>query len=136
CLDRLTMPRLHTPLSEPDGHVSKHPALQWSGSREVGSGHLAYLAPYCSDPPAPLRHVVGFPDRGLLRGLCRHGAGARQAIPSSPPDRRPSTIEAPRPSPSATALVAAPPGGSLGRSFGVTSDPGDLATDVVARGGL
>src|SRR3954454_18148449 len=45
--------------------------------------HLAYLVPYRSGPPAPLRHVAGSPGLRLLRGLRRPGARARQAIPPS-----------------------------------------------------
>jgi len=57
--------------------VSKHTALQWPESQEVGSGYLTYLAPDCSGPPAPLRPVAGFPGLRLLRGLRRPGARAR-----------------------------------------------------------
>ena len=38
------MPRLHTPLSEPYGQVSKHTALQWLGVRGSASPHLADFA--------------------------------------------------------------------------------------------
>src|SRR5262249_21020576 len=54
-----------------------------AGSQEVGSGHLAYLAPY-SGPPVPLRHVSGFPGPGLLRGLRHLRARAPEAILSFP----------------------------------------------------
>jgi len=46
-----------------------------AGFQEVGSWHLAYLAPY-SGPPDPLRHVAGLPGLGLLSGLRRRGAHA------------------------------------------------------------
>jgi len=38
--------------------------------------HLAHLHFLLSKTPAPLRHAVGFPDLGLLRGLRPHGARA------------------------------------------------------------
>ena len=77
----------HPPPAEPYVQVSKPTALQSPDSQEVGwmcrdhrrirpaaephPRHLASRAPYRSGLPAPLGHVVGFPDLRLLRGL-RH----------------------------------------------------------------
>ena len=42
----------------------------------LGCSHLAYLARVGIGSPAPLRQVVGFPNRGLLLGLCHPRARA------------------------------------------------------------
>ena len=68
--------------------LSPHPALRWPGSEEVGARHLAYLAPPCPGPPAALRHVIGFPGRGLLRRLRHRAARAGEVIPRSGDDGR------------------------------------------------
>jgi hypothetical protein len=44
--------------------------------RRFSVSHVAYLHELSSGPPVPLRHVSGFPGRGLLRGLRRHRARA------------------------------------------------------------
>ena len=62
-----------------------------AGFQEVGSWHLAYLAPY-SGPPDLLRHVAGFPGLGLLSGLRRHGARALEAISHFSDVVRPSVV--------------------------------------------
>jgi hypothetical protein len=93
--------------------------------------HLASLSPYRSGPPAPLRPVAGFPSCRLLRGLRRLGARARQAIPLSRLGRQTArlrcSVRPVRPS----VLRAAPPCGSFPRSFGETSYPGVLGSDVI-----
>jgi len=48
--------------------------------RRFSVPHVAYLHKLLSGPPVPLRHVTGFPGRGLLRGLRRHRARAPEAI--------------------------------------------------------
>jgi hypothetical protein len=42
----------------------------------LGCSHLAYLARVGIGSPAPLRQVVGFPNRRLLLGLCHPRARA------------------------------------------------------------
>src|SRR5438093_1760398 len=42
-----------------------------------GAPHLAYLSAVGIQSPAALRHVRGFPSRGLLRRLRRHGPRGR-----------------------------------------------------------
>src|SRR6516165_5915795 len=66
-----------------DGFPCGTRGLSDDGQDRVGVPHLAYLTPRAIESPTPLRHVGGSPARGLLRGLRRRGARARQAIPLS-----------------------------------------------------
>jgi hypothetical protein len=62
----------------------RSPGISDDGQGRLGVPHVAYLHVPAVRPPAPLRHVAGSPDLGLLRGLRRRGARARQAILSFP----------------------------------------------------
>ncbi len=75
------------PNPEPDVQVSKHPALQLlldclHSVRRIALTSIVKLltqnaSTSCdTKQPAPLRHVLGFPQLGLLREL-RHGNGSR-----------------------------------------------------------
>jgi hypothetical protein len=68
-------PRFCRPPPNRTGDFRTHPALRCPEvAKGFGHGHVAHLTLPGSGPPAPLRHVDGFPALGLLRGLCRRGA--------------------------------------------------------------
>src|SRR6516165_8710709 len=117
----------HPPPAEPHVQVSKHTALRWPDSREVGwmcrdhrrirpaaephPRHLASLAPYRSGPPAPLRQVAGSPGLELLRGLRHPRARAPEAISCFTDPVRPSAGEAVHSSLHPRSFLGIPPGG-------------------------
>jgi hypothetical protein len=72
------------------------------GSLDQSGGHRAMSQalhrPHgpCSGLPAPLCHVAGFPDLGLLRGLRRPGGLPREAISHFVRERRSGRLQVPR----------------------------------------
>jgi hypothetical protein len=52
----------HPPFPEPYVQVSKHTALQWPDSQEVGSWYLTYLAPLVPVRLSPFAMCPAFPD--------------------------------------------------------------------------
>jgi len=57
------------------------PMSRVDGQHCFGCCHCGYLSALAIGAPAVLRHVDGFPARGLLRPLRRHGPRGPKAIP-------------------------------------------------------
>jgi hypothetical protein len=67
--------------SDPDGCLGGTGYIRVDGQDCFGCCHYGYLSALAIRAPAVLRHVDGFPARGLLRPLRRHEPRGPKAIP-------------------------------------------------------
>jgi hypothetical protein len=116
------MPRFHTPLSEPDGQVSKHPALQRLGVRGSASLHLADLAPSHPRRLPPFAMRPALPASDYYEGSVAIGLVPRRRsrLPTRPTSER--VFGAPF-APLSHRTGGRSPGGRLPRPFRQASYP-------------